>query len=355
MILEGSQNLYENRPHRRLNALTGEWVLVSPHRAQRPWHGQQETADSQIHPPYDPQCYLCPGNARAGGGKNPVYKKAYVFTNDFPAMLPDAGGPESALADDLLTAELESGICRVICYAPRHDLSMGRMTVSAIQHVIDAWQSEYLELGSRPDIGHVQIFENRGPAMGCSNPHPHGQIWANKSVPTLPASEGRRQAAYLAEKGTCLLCRYLALELDRAERIVLQNDSFVVLVPFWAVWPFEVMILPREHGGDIAHLGTVQKRDLADAISRLAVRYDNLFQTAFPYTMGLHQQPTDGKNHPEWHWHIHYLPPLLRSRAVKKFMVGYEMLAMPQRDLTAEACAQRLRGLSEIHYRESTK
>jgi len=346
---------YENRPHRRLNALTGEWVLVSPHRTQRPWHGQEEEAELQILPPYDPQCYLCPGNARAGGRKNPEYKKPYVFNNDFPAMLPDTDDPDVAPADDLLSAEPEPGICRVICYAPRHDLSMARMTVSSVQHVIDAWQIEYLELGRRPDIGHVQIFENRGSAMGCSNPHPHGQIWANKSVPTLPALEGRRQAAYLAEKGACLMCRYLALERDRAERIVLQNDSFVVLAPFWAIWPFEVMILPREHGGDIAHLGTDQKRDLADAMTRLAVRYDNLFQTAFPYTMGLHQQPTEGKNRPEWHWHIHYLPPLLRSWSVKKFMVGYEMLAMPQRDLTPEACAERLRELSEIHYLESTK
>ena len=328
-------------------------MLVSPQRTQRPWHGQEE-AELQILPPYDPQCYLCPGNARARGRKNPDYKKPYVFTNDFPAMLTDTDGPDFAPADDLLTAEPEPGLCRVICYAPRHDLSMARMTVSSVQHVIDAWQIEYLELGRRPDIGHVQIFENRGSAMGCSNPHPHGQIWANNSVPTLPALEGRRQAAYLAEKGTCLLCRYLALELDRAERIVLQNDSFVVLVPFWAIWPFEVMILPREHGSDIAHLGADQKRDLADAMTRLAVRYDNLFQTAFPYTMGIHQQPTEGKNRPEWHWHIHYLPPLLRSWSVKKFMVGYEMLAMPQRDLTPEACAERLRELSEIHYLEST-
>ena len=355
MILEGFQNLNAIRPHRRLNPLTGEWVLVSPHRTQRPWHGQEEEAELQILPPYDPQCYLCPGNARALGRKNPDYKMPYVFTNDFPAMLPDTDDLDCAQTDDLLTAESEPGICRVICYAPRHDLSIARMTVSSVQHVIDAWQIEYLELGRRPDIGHVQIFENRGSAMGCSNPHPHGQIWANKSVPTLPALEGRRQAAYLAEKGACLMCRYLALELDRAERIVLQNDSFVVLVPFWAIWPFEVMILPREHGGDITHLGTDQKRDLADAMTRLAVRYDNLFQTAFPYTMGLHQQPTEGKNPPEWHWHIHYLPPLLRSLSVKKFMVGYEMLAMPQRDLTPEACAERLRELSEIHYLESTK
>jgi len=339
-----------NRPHRRFNPLTGEWVLVSPHRTQRPWQGQEEAADQLNPPPYDPQCYLCPGNARAGGTHNPDYKKPFVFTNDFPAMRPDTSDPDNASTDDLLAAETETGICRVICYAPQHDLSLARMTVAAVQQVVDTWQREYLDLGERPDIGHVQIFENRGTAMGCSNPHPHGQIWANQSVPGLPAAEGRRQAAYLAEKGSCLLCRYLALEIDRGERIILQNDSFVVLVPFWAVWPFEVMILPREHGSSIAQLDTGQKRDLADAMTRLAVRYDNLFQTAFPYTMGLHQQPTDGKNRPEWHWHIHYLPPLLRSRSVKKFMVGYEMLAMPQRDLPPEVCAARLRALSEMHY-----
>lgn len=345
-----SQSEALNRSHRRFNPLLGEWVLVSPHRTQRPWHGHEETDEPASRPAYDPQCTLCPGNVRARGDHNPDYHQPFVFTNDFPALQPDTGAPEITSTDDLLTAKTETGICRVICYSPRHDLSLARLTVPAVQQVVDTWQREYLDLGRRTDIGHVQIFENRGAIMGCSNPHPHGQIWCNQSVPDLPATEGRRQAAYLAEKERCLLCHYLALEIDRDERIILQNDSFVVLVPFWATWPFEAMILPRNHGGSIAHLDEVQKRDLADAITRLAVRYDNLFLTEFPYTMGLHQQPTDGKDHPEWHWHMHFLPPLLRSRSVKKFMVGYEMLAMPQRDLTPEASAERLRALSEIHY-----
>lgn len=346
--------LIAHTAHRRFNPLTGEWVLVSPQRAQRPWHGQEEPDDAKTLPAYDSHCYLCPGNTRARGARNPEYGGTFVFTNDFAALAPDTAAFDPGPGEDLLVAVPESGICRVICYTPRHDLSLARMTVGQVEAVIESWQSETVNLGRRPAIGHVQIFENRGLAMGCSNPHPHGQVWANQSVPTIPAREGRRQAAHLNAKGTCLLCRYLALELQRAERIVLQNDSFVVLVPFWALWPFEVMILPREHAGDIADLGAEQKRDLADAMTRLAVRYDNLFETAFAYTMGVHQQPTDVREYPEWHWHIHYLPPLLRSRSVKKFMVGYEMLAMPQRDMTAETSAERLRALSDVHYLEST-
>jgi len=353
MALTQAQHELPPKPHRRFNPLTGEWILVSPQRTRRPWQGQAEKPDPLDRPAYDPACYLCPGNIRAGGHKNPDYSKPYVFTNDFPALEPDDGHDGPPSPDHLLKVEPETGICRVICYSPRHDLSLARMTVREVQQVVDAWQAEYRELGARPDIGHVQIFENRGAAMGCSNPHPHGQIWANRSVPTLPATEGRCQAAYLAEKGDCLLCRYLSLEIARGERIILQNETFVVLVPFWACWPFETLILPRQHGGSIAELDAGQKRDLAEVMTRLAIRYDNLFQTAFPYTMGLHQQPTDGKNHPAWHWHIHYLPPLLRSGSVKKFMVGYEMLAMPQRDLPPEACADRLRSLSETHYRAS--
>jgi UDPglucose--hexose-1-phosphate uridylyltransferase len=342
---------FEDNPHRRLNQLTGEWVLVSPHRTKRPWQGQQEKADIATLPEHDKTCYLCPGNVRAGGKVNPDYTDTFVFTNDFAALLPESYDhiPPS---DDLLVAEPETGICRVICYSPRHDLSMARLGVQRAEKVVNVWCDQFKELTKHDDIGYVQIFENRGSVMGCSNPHPHGQIWATKNVPMLPAMEDSRQADYLADKGECLLCRYLKRELATGERVVLENESFMVLVPFWAVWPFETMILPKAHMSSILEMNASQKADLADAMVRLGTRYDNLFQTSFPYSMGIHQQPSDGKDHPHWHFHIHYYPPLLRSRSVKKFMVGYEMLAMPQRALTAEAAAARIKKQSETHYME---
>ena len=344
---------FQDHPHRRLNQLTGEWVLVSPHRTRRPWQGQQEAPDLATLPAHDPDCYLCPGNGRAGGEVNPDYADTFVFTNDFAALLPESpqGGGAPA-ADGLLVAEPETGICRVLCYSPRHDLTLARLGVDQAARVVDLWCDEFTRLGGRDDIGHVQIFENRGSAMGCSNPHPHGQIWATRSLPMYPAVEAARQAAHLNQEGKCLLCTYLETELARGERIIFENDSFVALVPFWALWPFEAMILPKAHMTDILGMSPGQRLDLADAMVRLNVRYDNLFQTSFPYSMGIHQAPTDGGEHRHWHFHIHYYPPLLRSKSVKKFMVGFEMMAMPQRDLTAESAAARLRDQAEVHYME---
>ena len=344
---------FDDHPHRRLNQLTGEWVLVSPHRTKRPWQGQQEAADMATLPHHDSSCYLCPGNERAGGAVNPNYDDTFVFTNDFAALLPPSGDtpPES---EDLLVAEPETGESRVICYSPRHDLNMARLGVDRVEKVVDVWCRELRDLSARDDIGYVQIFENRGSVMGCSNPHPHGQIWATKSVPMIPAMEAERQKAHLGGKGECLLCRYLQREISGGERLVLENDSFAVIVPFWAVWPYETMVLPKTHMTSILEMTPAQRRDLADVMVRLNIRYDNLFQTSFPYSMGIHQAPSDGGEHPHWHFHLHFLPPLLRSKSVKKFMVGYEMLAMPQRDLTAEAAAATLRQLSEKHYLEAS-
>ncbi len=347
---------FKDQPHRRFNQLTGEWVLVSPHRTKRPWQGQQEEPDMATLPEHDSDCYLCPGNERAGGAINPDYEDTYVFTNDFAALLPVSSDTSEITEqkDDLLIAEPEPGVCRVICYSPRHDMSIPRMGIDCAEKVVNVWCREFAELGARDDIGHVQIFENRGGVMGCSNPHPHGQIWATGSTPMLPGLEHQRQNRHLLDKGECLLCRYLRRELESGERLVFENDSFAVIVPFWAVWPFETMILPKVHMGTILDMSAKQRRDLADAMVRLGIRYDNLFQTSFPYSMGVHQSPTDGEEHPHWHFHLHYYPPLLRSRSVKKFMVGFEMLAMPQRDITAEAAAAQLRELSEVHYMEKT-
>lgn len=342
------------RPHRRLNRLTGEWVLVSPHRSKRPWSGLNEEPEQGTAPCYDPDCYLCPGNVRAEGAKNPQYTSTFVFTNDFAALLPDGSGPGSG-QDDLLLAEPESGLCRVICYSPRHDLTVARMPQQMVLPIVTTWQKEFAELGARDDINHVQIFENRGLIMGCSNPHPHGQIWANQTVPTIPAAEDRQQLEFLKDKGKCLLCSYLERELSEGERILFANGSFVALVPYWAVWPFETMILPRRHSSSIITLTSEEKSDLAEIMIRLGICYDNLFLSSFPYSMGLHQQPTDGEDHLHWHWHMHYLPPLLRSQTVRKHMVGYELLAMPQRDITPEAAAERLRALPQLHYLEAAK
>ena len=351
---------FQDHPHRRLNQLTGEWVLVSPHRTKRPWQGQQEAPDRATLPAYDESCYLCPGNERAGGVVNPSYTETFAFTNDFAALLPEP--PEEGMrpsVDGLLVAEPETGVCRVLCYSPRHDLTLARLGVDTAARVVDLWCAEFEKLGARDDIGYVQIFENRGATMGCSNPHPHGQIWATRTVPMFPAAEDRRQGEHRRDTGSCLLCDYLALELNHRERTVFENDSFVCLVPFWALWPFETMLLPKAHLSNILEMDANQRRDLAEAMVRLNVRYDNLFQTSFPYSMGIHQAPTTGevrgagREHPHWHFHIHYYPPLLRSRSVKKFMVGYEMMAMPQRDLTPEAAAARLRDQAEVHYREA--
>jgi len=329
-------------PHRRLNPLTGEWTLVSPHRARRPWQGMTETVHADPRPAHDPSCYLCPANERAGGARNPDYTGVFVFDNDFAALRPDT--PDAAMnVGGLLVARGEPGVCRVVCFSPRHDLSLGELEPCAVRGVVDAWAEEYARLGARPDIGHVQIFENRGEAMGCSNPHPHGQIWAQRSVPLIPQREGERQAEYLAWHGRTLLGDYLALEMERHERLVCGNDHFVALVPFWATWPFETLVVSRRPVPDLTALDDAERDGLADLLRRLATRYDRLFGVPFPYSAGIHQAPTDGEPHPEWHLHLHFLPPLLRSATVRKFMVGYEMLAESQRDLTPESAAERLR------------
>jgi len=340
-----------DHPHRRYNPLTSEWVIVSPHRLSRPWQGQVETPPQESRPTYDPACYLCPGNERAGGARNPAYTGTYVFDNDFPALLPDTP-PGEVDVQGVLVAGAERGICRVVCFSPRHDLTLPELEPAALRQVVDTWAEQTEELGARPFINHVQIFENKGAMMGCSNPHPHGQIWATQHLPNEPAKEQAAQLAYRAAHGDCLLCDYLALELAQGERIVCANKHFVALVPFWATWPFETMILSRRHVSSLPDLGDAKRDALADLIKRLTTRYDNLFQTSFPYSAGFHQRPTDGDPHPEWHLHAHFYPPLLRSATVRKFMVGFEMLGTPQRDLTAETSAACLRALSECHYRQ---
>ena len=330
-------------PHRRLNRLTGEWLLVSPHRTARPWQGQVEDQPMQRRPSYDPACYLCPGNGRARGARTPAYASVYVFDNDFAALMPDIPAGQFD-RDGLLVAASERGVCRVVCYSPRHDLSMGEMTPDAIRQVVDTWADQYADLGAVEWVNHVLVFENRGAMMGASNPHPHGQIWANERLPNEPALELHQQRAH-ADRGGCLLCDYLEVELKDGERVVCQNEHFVVLVPFWAVWPFETLVLPRAHDGALPDLSAAERDGLADILGRLARRYDRLFAAPFPYSMGWHQRPATGAPHPEWHLHAHFYPPLLRSATVRKFMVGFELLAQPQRDITPEHAAQRLRDL----------
>ena len=340
-----------SQPHVRFNPLRGEWVLVSPQRNARPWQGQIETVADVETPAHDPDCYLCPRSTRAGGLVNPDYRSTYVFDNDFPAVLQSVTRADQAVGD-LLVARAEAGVCRVVCFSPRHDLTLARMDRYALRGVVDVWVDETRALGAEAGIGYVQIFENRGAAMGGSNPHPHGQIWATATVPNEPAREQETLRARLASHGTCLLCDYLAVELARGERLVCENDAFVALVPFWAVWPFETLVLPRRHLGGFDAVTSAERDALADLLKRLTTRYDNLFETPFPYSMGFHQRPADGEPHDEWHLHAHFYPPLLRSATVRKFMVGFEMLGTPQRDMTPEDAAARLRAAGEEHYRE---
>jgi len=333
-------------PHRRLNPLTNEWVLVSPHRATRPWQGEVATLPGASEPAYDPNCYLCPGNARAGGIRNPAYTSTFVFDNDFAALKPQVRRERLDEEDlGLLVAESEPGICRVICFSPRHDLTLATMPSREIELVVNTWVEQFRELGSLDSIHHVQIFENRGAMMGASNPHPHCQIWATASIPGEPSKELIAQRTYLKAHGKCLLCDYVGVEERQRVRVVCQNDGFVALVPFWAVWPFEVLVCSRRHIGSMADFVADDVRSLSDILQRVTSTYDKVFGVPFPYSMGFHQSPTDGVDHPEWHFHAHFYPPLLRSATIRKFMVGFEMLGSPQRDITPEIAAERLREL----------
>lgn len=338
-----------SHPHRRYNALTGEWILVSPHRAKRPWNGQVEKLPDENKPSYDPKCYLCPGNTRVSGDVNPKYESNYVFTNDFAALMPDTpmDGPEN---DDLFRTEPARGTARVICFSADHSKTLPVMSPADIKKVVDLWASQLTELSQT--YKWVQLFENKGAVMGCSNPHPHGQIWACSFLPEEIVKELRAQKEYFAKHGTPLLLDYVNAELKKGERIVCETEHFVALVPYWAFWPFETMILPKFAVKSINELTEEQRQDLALCIKKLTTRYDNLFECSFPYSMGWHNAPADGDEHPEWQLHAHYYPPLLRSATVKKFVAGFELLAEKQRDLTAEQAAQRLRDLSEVHYTE---
>ena len=341
-----------DRPHRRFNPLLEEWVLVSPQRTERPWQGQTEAARGAALPKFDPGCYLCPGNARAGGKRNPDYGGVYVFDNDFPALTAEGGAAEGE-EHGLFRAEAESGVCRVICYSPRHDRTLPRLGRAAVEAVVGAWTEQYRELGSRPEVAAVTIFENRGALMGASNPHPHGQIWASSHVPDLQAREQAALEKYQRRHGQCLLCEYARQERERGERVVCENEGFLAVVPYWAVWPFETLLVSRAHRGGLTELDAAERAQLADILIRLGRGCDNLFETAFPLSWGFHLPPTDGGAHAEQHLHAHFYPPLLRSATVRKFMVGYELLATPQRDLTAEEAAARLREAGERHYLEA--
>lgn len=337
-------------PHKRYNALNGEWVLVSPHRMKRPWQGKQETPLVLKAVSYDEKCYLCPTNTRADGSVNPAYESPYAFTNDFSALLPDEASETEFSEEDLLIASHVRGLCRVICFSPKHHLTLAFMSVKEIAAVVKLWQKEFEEISKNTWIKNILIFENKGDIMGCSNPHPHGQIWAQSDLPNDIMKESVQQLNYFKAHGRSLLNDYLSLELRKNERIVCSNEHFVALVPFWAVWPFEIMIIGRTPRQNILQFTEDEVAGLADILSKVTIRYDNLFKTSFPYSAGMHQAPVNDGDHPEWQWHMHFYPPLLRSASVKKFMVGYELLAGPQRDITPEHAALRLREESDVHY-----
>ena len=341
-----------NNPHRRFNALTGEWVLVSPHRAKRPWLGQVEKLTAEQLPAYDPACYLCPRNERAGGIRNPDYTGAYIFDNDFAALLPHPEADEGHGSDSpLLVSVPEQGQCLVVCFSPRHDLTLPELELPAIENVLATWTQASSDLAQKDFIHYVQVFENKGAMMGCSNPHPHSQIWAQSQSPNEIIKEQSTQLAYLNQHGRPLLLDYIREEQQRRERVLFSNDHFTAVVPFWAVWPFEVLVSAHRPTQSLSDLTSSEVSALAEAFKFITTKYDNLFEISFPYSMGFHQAPLDGGSHPEWVLHAHFYPPLLRSATVRKFMVGFEMLAMPQRDITPEIAADRLRSLPDVHYK----
>lgn len=343
-------DIYED-PHRRFNPLINEWVLVSPHRAKRPWQGQKETVANDARPEYDPGCYLCPGNVRANGEVNPQYTGSFVFDNDFAALKQEEIEFEENNEMTFFKAKPERGISRVVCFSPKHNITLPEMDLSTIEEIIRTWQKEYTDLGKIDYINYVQIFENKGSVMGCSNPHPHGQIWAQSSLPTQVEKTQNSLKNYFDKNGSNLLLDYLEQELEAKERIVIENNHFVALVPFWAIWPFETLIVCKRHVTKITDFTPEEVASYAIILKQLTSKYDNLFETSFPYSSGIHQAPTDGKDHEEWLFHMHFYPPLLRSASVKKFMVGYEMMGESQRDITAEKTAQMLRDLSDVHYK----
>ena len=344
-------------PHRRLNSLTGNWVLVSPHRTQRPWQGKQEST-APPRPQYDPECYLCSGNTRAGGQKNPSYTDTFVFDNDYPAILEKPDHPSDVEANaspdagpsSLFRKEPVQGTCRVICFSPRHDLTLPQMATNAVRRVVDLWVEQTEQLGQK--YKWVQIFENKGAVMGCSNPHPHGQIWASNQMPDIPIAEDEQQLKYMRKTNNVMLVDYISQEIGCGQRVVVESDHWVAVVPYWATWPFETLLVPRRHIQRLPDVTDVERHDLASIMKRLLTRYDNLFETSFPYSMGWHGAPFVDGDASHWQLHAHFFPPLLRSANIKKFMVGYEMLGEPQRDLTPEQAAVRLRDLSDTHYLE---
>lgn len=337
-------------PHRRYNPLTDQWILVSPHRAKRPWQGQQEAVSDEVLPAHDPDCFLCPGNTRVTGDVNPQYSGTHVFTNDFAALMPDTPFAQKS-TDPLMRLESARGTSRVICFSPDHSKTLPQLSVEALTEIVKTWQEQTADLGKT--YPWVQVFENKGAAMGCSNPHPHGQIWANSFLPNEAEREDRLQRTYLEQQGSPMLVDYVQRELADGSRTVVETEHWLAVVPYWAAWPFETLLLPKAHVKRITDFSEAQRSDLALALKQLTSRYDNLFQCSFPYSMGWHGAPFTEGDHEHWQLHAHFYPPLLRSATVRKFMVGYELLAETQRDLTAEQAAERLRAVSDVHYREA--
>lgn len=336
----------ESHPHRRFNPLTGASVLVSPHRARRPWQGQEDAPDFALRPSYDPGCYLCPGNKRAEGAVNPPYTGVFVFDNDFPAL--QAGTPPSEGNDPLLRSEAARGACRVVCFSPDHGATLPELPAGVIAGVVECWKSETTALSTQ--YAYAQVFENKGAMMGCSNPHPHAQIWATSFLPSEIATEDARQRAHFESRGAALLAEIVERERALKVRVIFETDRFLAVVPYWASWPFETLLIAKGPVARLSDLDSAGVADLALALKGLTTRYDNLFQCSFPYTMGVHGAPPRA-DADHWRLHLHFYPPLLRSASVRKFMVGFELLAEAQRDLTPEAAAGRLRAAQLAHYR----